>query len=358
MTRTNTFVPLLALAFGVAAALPAQSKREKDRERDIERTAESISRTVERSVGQAMRTVDKTLDRTFRALQAARYNDDYRQGGDRIDTSFTFSRSGVIDLTSISGDIVVTGWSRGEVRVHAQTERGRLRWNFSSSRVTIETESYRGRMGDTRYELSVPEGARVILRSTSGDLSSKGTRGPVDANTTSGDVDVSDASDRVELQSVSGDVTASHLSGEVQVGSVSGSISLQDVDARSLHAESTSGDVTLENVRSKDTGASTVSGDVEYRGTIESGGQYEFHSHSGDVTLNIPANVSARFSVETFSGELDSSFPVTIQPSRNGQKGRRIDFTLGGGDAKVTAETFSGNVEIRRDSRRPERGER
>jgi DUF4097 and DUF4098 domain-containing protein YvlB len=345
MTRCLVLSALLTVPLGVATALPPQSKTE----RDIERAAEQISRTVERSVEQAMRTVEQAM----RSVKYGRYDGGrFQQRGDRIDTTFTFARSGVIDLSSIDGDITVTGWTRNEVKVHAESERGRLRWNFSSSRITIETELVRGRSGDTSYELSVPQGVRVILRSTSGDLSSKGTHGAVDANTTSGDIDVSDATDRVELQTVSGDVAATGLGGEVEVGSVSGDVEVHDVDARSLHAESTSGDLVLANVRSKDIAASTVSGEVQYKGTIESGGQYEFRSHSGTISLDIPANASARFSVETFSGELDSDFPVTILPTADKRRGKRIDFTLGGGDAKVVAETFSGDVEIRRASRR------
>jgi DUF4097 and DUF4098 domain-containing protein YvlB len=132
-------------------------------------------------------------------------------------------------------------------------------------------------------------------------------------------------------------------------------VEVQDIESRSVRVESTSGDVAMAGVKSKDVAGSTVSGEVSFRGTIESGGQYEFSSHSGNVTLDIPANVSARFSVETFSGELDAGgFPVTLQPDRNrqGRSSRRLEFTLGSGDARVIAETFSGNVELRRDTRR------
>ena len=42
----------------------------------------------------------------------------------RIDTTFAFSRSGVVDLTQVSGDIIVTSWDRAEARVRAYAERG------------------------------------------------------------------------------------------------------------------------------------------------------------------------------------------------------------------------------------------
>ena len=344
------------LLLTMAPVLAAQSKREKDKERDkeIDRTADRISKTVERTVDQAMRTVDRTL----RDVQD-RFGYDERQSGDRIDTTFRFLSNGIVDLTSTSGDIVVTGWNRDEVRVRASTERGRLHWDVSSSRVTIETESLRGHTGDTRYELSVPQGARVVMHSSSGDLTVKGTRGAVDLTSTGGDVHVEDASGRIELGTINGDVIASNLDGEVRATSVSGAIELTNVDARVVHVESTSGDLVLHGVKSRDVSASTVNGEIEYQGTIDGNGQYEFHSHSGDVTLDLPSTPSARFSVETFSGELDAGgFPVTIQPRglNRQEHSRRIEFTLGGGDARVIVETFSGDIQFRRGARR-ERGE-
>jgi hypothetical protein len=52
----------------------------------------------------------------------------------RIDTTFAFSRTGVVDLTQISGDVIVTAWDRGEARVRAFSERGRIRSTLSKCR--------------------------------------------------------------------------------------------------------------------------------------------------------------------------------------------------------------------------------
>ena len=59
-------------------------------------------------------------------------------------------------------------------------------------------------------------------------------------------------------------------------------------------------------------------------------------------------SVSARFSVETYSGALDSDFPITLQPGeRTNRRPRRFEFNVGGGEAHVVAESFSGDVNIR-----------
>jgi len=266
----------------------------------------------------------------------------------RIDTTFTFSRTGVVDLTQVSGDVIVTAWDRGEARIRAYAERGRIRSSLSSSRLTLEIESVRGRVGDSRFEVSVPVGVRVLARSTSGDVTVKGTKGPVDARSTSGDVTVTEATDRVVIESVSGDVHASQLTGEVRSESVSGTIEIRNASGE-VRAETTSGDVSLLGVTSRSVFATTVSGEVEYDGTIDANGRHEFHSHSGDIRLEIPESSGAQFTVETFSGSLDTEFKLTLQPGqRSTGRPRRFEFTLGNGSARVIAESFSGDVILAR----------
>lgn len=337
---------LLCLA---ATSLGAQSSRDRDRDRDIEQRAERLGRSIER-------TVERSLDGAMRAVEGAlaqfeRQGYDSRQGGARIDTTFAFSADGTVDLTSLNGDITVTGWSRGQARVRATSERGLLRWRLTPSRITVEAEGYRGRTGETTYEVTVPEGARVILRSMTGDLAVRGVKGPVDVHTNNGDITVSDATDRIEMVTLSGDVTGLRLRGEVEAGSLNGTVTLTDVEGRTIRAESTSSDVRLVNVRSRDIDVSTVSGEVDFTGPIDPQGQYSFQSHAGDVTLTIPANSSARFSLETFNGEVDSDFPFTLQPNRD-RRHQRLEFSVGGGEARVTAESFSGSIVIKRQERR------
>jgi DUF4097 and DUF4098 domain-containing protein YvlB len=365
---------MLALVAALAApcALAAQSSdrsSSRSTERSIERMAETIAAAAERMAARVEKHASLMAERLEREFERKRKSDpDWRwedergsagrdsawqQGRTRIDTTLAFAADGTLDLSSLSGDIVVTGWDRGEAQIRATSERGRLSFDASSSRITIEEERRgsmwgSGRRDDTRYELSVPRGVRLVARSTSGDVTVRGTAGFVEASSTSGDVEVVDAVRRIELSSVSGDVTARKLRGTVEATSVSGSVELDDVEG-DLHVESTSGDIVLTAVTSRDVEASTTSGEVTFSGPLAADGRYEFHSHSGNILLTIPASVSARFSVETFSGELDSAFPITLQPGdRSSRRPRRFEFTVGDGGARVIAETFSGDLEIRK----------
>jgi DUF4097 and DUF4098 domain-containing protein YvlB len=300
----------LALTLMLPAAASAQSDRHRDRDREESQDAQS-----------------------------------------RVDTTFSFSRTGAVELTEISGDVIVNAWDRNEARVRAYAERGRVRTSISSSRLSLEVEPVRGRLGDSKIEVWVPAGVRVVARSTSGDVTVKGTKAPVDARSTSGDVVVTDATDRIAIESVSGDVRASQLSGDVRSESVSGTIEIRDATG-SVRAETTSGDVSLLGVTSRSVYATTVSGEVEYDGTIDGNGRYEFHAHSGGIRLEMPESTSAQFSVETFSGSLDSEFQITLLPGqRTTGRPRRFEVTLGSGSARVIAQSFSGDIVLARRAR-------
>ena len=276
------------------------------------------------------------------------------RGLTKIDTTVRLDRGGAVDLSLISGKIRVTGWDRPDVKISASIESGLLRFTANSSRVSLSVDDSdeggrRGRrhnnVGDARYDVSVPRGTRLILEAVSGDLTSKGSQSEIEATSVSGDVDVTDGVRTVSAESVSGSVHAAQVNGNLRTETVSGDLRAENVTG-DVGASSVSGNIRLVGIQSKDVRTETVSGDIVYSGTIEPSGKYGFESHSGTLRLNIPRGAGAQFSVETFSGDLQSDFPVTIQPKSSLRREGRIEFTIGDGRAKVTAQTFSGSIVI------------
>ena len=272
----------------------------------------------------------------------------------KIDTTVSLSKGGTVDLSLVSGEIVVTAGAADKVKIHATSERGVLLFSASSSRVSLDVRSQHGRQGQTRYEVSVPVGTRLLLKAVSGDISARGVKGEVEAGTVSGDLEVSDANGDISLEAVSGDITADKLAGDVRVTAVSGDVALTDVTGP-LEVETVSGELKLDGVKSKAVRTETVSGELEYTGSLDADGRYEFHSHSGDLRLRVPSNAGASVRVETFSGSVESDFPMTMQPGDHGTgtRPRRLEFAFNGGGARLTAETFSGDITIEKSGSRP-----
>ncbi len=59
----------------------------------------------------------------------------------RIDTTIAFARGGMVELQLTNGEIIVTGWSRDQVRVRATSERSELRMDASGSYLTSKRVS-------------------------------------------------------------------------------------------------------------------------------------------------------------------------------------------------------------------------
>jgi DUF4097 and DUF4098 domain-containing protein YvlB len=286
--------------------------------------------------------------------RAQRHRDrDYdRDARTSIDSTFSFDNRGLVSLSLGSGDIVVSAWSRDQIRVHATSENGGLRLDASGSRVSLQVSGG----GDSRFEVTVPIGVRVVARAQSGDVTVKGTQGDVDARSQSGDIRIEDAGNRLDVGTLSGDIEARGLRGDVQIKSVSGAIGVSDFKG-DFEGETVSGSITLRNAVSRYVRMHTTSGDLAYEGNIDPSGRYELSAHSGDIKLGIPSNSSAQLSVSTWSGTLDSDFPITLRPGEHGigsGQAKRFTFDIGGGEARISAETFSGDVTISsRGSSRP-----
>lgn len=270
-----------------------------------------------------------------------------RDRATRLDTTVAFQPGGIVALTTRQGDIVVHTGSRHEVVVHVTSARGRVRFDASSDRVSVDASDAGG---DVRFEITVPAGVRVTARSQSGDVAIRGTGGAVSAHTQSGDVTVETAAGHIDFGTLSGDVVASGLTGDVNARAVSGDITLTDVTGN-VSAETVSGDVRLTHITSRRVSAHSTSSDVSFDGAIAPDGRYELGTHSGDVVLAIPANASAQLTVSTWSGSIDSDFPITLEPGEHGigaATSKRFTFNIGGGAARISAESFSGDVVIHR----------
>lgn len=280
--------------------------------------------------------------------QDRRDRDEGQDYQSRIDTTFAFDRRGTVNLALSSGEIIVRAWNRDQIQVRARSERSIVRMDATSARLSLDLARPRG--GDTRFEVMVPVGVRVSARATNGDISVNGTKGGVEARTQSGDLNVEDAGDMIDLGSLSGDISARGLTGSVDVNAMSGEIMLSDIKG-DVEATSVSGDIDLRNVVARYVRAKSTSGDITYDGIIDSTGRYELGSHSGSVYLTIPQNTGGLLTVSTYNGSIESDFPITLKPGEHGTK--RFTFEIGKGEARISAESFSGDITIRSKGRRP-----
>lgn len=265
-----------------------------------------------------------------------------RESRARTDTTFAFDKSGTINVNAPNGDVVISGTPGNQLHVRSRDDEG-VSVDVSSTRVIIQASSH----GDG-VELTVPQGARVIVQSRSGDVTVRGTHAAVEVHATNGDIHIDDVVGRLDVGTLSGDITISDIVGDGQIETTGGDVELSNVRGN-VGVSTVSGDIRLRGVTSKDVRAKTTSGDVTFDGLIDSAGNYEFSTHSGDVGLHIQRDASAQLTVSTWNGGIDSDFPITLRPgdhSIGSGTSKRFTFEIGRGEARVSAETFSGDITI------------
>ncbi len=338
---------LLAAAIVLAVPAPGSAQTTAEERARIEREKERAEEARQRKLDQAERDRDREQDRRDRERDREQERRDrdqerrQRESAGSLDTTVAFDAKGTLTVNCPQGEVIVIGSDRNEIRVKARTENGAIRFTSSGGRATLEPASGRG-CNDGRFEVVVPVGTRVSARSWSGSVSVKGVKGDLETRTQSADVEVRDAG-RIDVESLSGDVTVQGVSGESMIHTVSGDIDLANARG-DVEIETVSGDIELRDVVARQIRTHTTSGDVDFSGQILPDGRYEYNTHSGEIRLTLPADVGAQLNVATFNGGIESDFPITLKAGDHGNK--RLSFSLGQGTARITAETFSGDITL------------
>jgi DUF4097 and DUF4098 domain-containing protein YvlB len=264
----------------------------------------------------------------------------------QADTTFAVEAGGRLELTQIEGAVRVTGWDRSEMRVVADYDEddGQLEIRKSGSTVHVGAKGEWGEPVWAEFDISLPRQMAVELTGVMLDIQIAGVSGDVSANTAEGSISLDGGAGNIALNAVEGMVTITGASGKIAINAVNGDVAISE-SAGALAVTAVDGDVTLQVITSDNVSVNAVDGNITYRGTISDGGRYVLSTHDGDLDVAIPGNANARISVDTFSGDLETDFPVELE----GDFGKkRISFTLGSGKALVELSAFDGTIALKK----------
>jgi hypothetical protein len=263
----------------------------------------------------------------------------------RTDTTFSVKAGTRLELNNFAGSIDVRTWTKNAVRVEADhSSRARVMIEQSGPTLGIKIVHWRGIPVTVDYQLTVPKWMALDLGGVNTDISVANTDGEVNVQSVQGEVSVTGGTKVVTANSVEGEVRVSHASGKVECNSVNADVRVEATSGE-IVASSVNGEIILKAIDSDDVQAGTVNGEVTYDGLIKEGGSYRFSSHNGDISIAVPDRANATVSVATYSGEFASTFPVKLDGTR---QGKRFNFTLGNGSARIELESFQGEIRLHR----------
>jgi hypothetical protein len=182
-----------------------------------------------------------------------------------------------------------------------------------------------GGWGNVDFEVTVPLRCNLDLGNTSGEIAAEGVEGNISLKTVSGDMSGKNLRGNVSLQSASGELAAVELNGTVYLRSISGEIEADHIDGNlvvqtasgdvkaryiggKLGFKSISGDLEVKDADLNSFYLSSTSGDLKIEATLHPG-EYEIRTVSGDASLEVQRDFSARITGRTVSGDFHCDLP-------------------------------------------------
>ncbi|HSQ18964.1 MAG TPA: DUF4097 family beta strand repeat-containing protein [Blastocatellia bacterium] len=284
----------------------------------------------------------------------------------QVERTVAASPQVVVSACVISGNVTARGWDRNEV--HARVSDGvqidLTRIDQTKSQPATELKltagSSRGSsclpFGD--IELDLPRNASLKLQTNNGDIQVTEVA-RVTASSQAGSTKLTKVRDEANVNTIGGEISVRDSTGSFKLHTVGGSVDARDLGGAAagdtFEASTIGGDIRLERIRHQRLRVNTVSGEVDYAGPLSRGGRYNFQSISGRLHLTLPADSSFRLSGTLGAGgDLRSDFNLS-SPEKDTLGGaapsgpmRRLDGTVGSGDASITVSFFSGSIQIRK----------
>ncbi|MCH7819862.1 MAG: DUF4097 family beta strand repeat protein [Candidatus Marinimicrobia bacterium] len=252
-------------------------------------------------------------------------------------------------IASTAGGSIKVGDVSGDLKVH--TSGGSIELGIIGGKAKAHTSggSIKVKEGGIDLDASTSGGSisvnyangPVKVRTSGGSISIGDTKGDIDASTAGGSIHIGESGGRVNASTAGGGISVEGSQGPVIVETAGGSIEI--TNARGfIEAVTAGGDVEAELIVSDK--------NIDTHVTLETAG--------GDITLYLPAELSATFDVELEitrrawrDYKIYSDFPLSISDDADGWRGNKIIIAEGdinGGGDKIKIRTKNGDIRIKK----------
>jgi DUF4097 and DUF4098 domain-containing protein YvlB len=268
---------------------------------------------------------------------------------DAVDEKVQAAPDGVVMIEAAAGSVRVEGWERNEVAVSGALGSGsdgvRVRGQGRKTRVEVEP-SVHHHMGHADLLVRVPAGSQVNVESFQARVEVNGVKGAVKVETVNGSVSITGAAEQVSAESVNGGVTVRGRSARIHAESVNGPVSVSE-PGPDLQAGNVNGPLTITGSRGLTRAKlENVNGSIHFEGELAARGALDAETVGGRVEL-VLSTQAADIEVSTFNGTIVNNMSAATPrklPEEDGEMGRELVFSVGGGGARVTVRTLNGRI--------------
>jgi hypothetical protein len=213
----------------------------------------------------------------------------------RVSKRFITGKNVRIELKNISGTITVESWNRDEIKLSATMESPSAHVypkQMDESLIIDVIGDNRGRadVGDVNFKLQVPMNSSVDLETRRGQINVSNLRGAW---------------------------VRAHVSSE--------------------------GDIELSGISAVQVLAQNMIGDIFFDGEFSQGGNYEFRSGKGNITIRIPGDSAFKLVANSPTRKIALG-QFWNNNFKNLGDGRKVVGDVGDGRASVSVTNFSGGI--------------
>jgi DUF4097 and DUF4098 domain-containing protein YvlB len=267
-----------------------------------------------------------------------------------VDERREAAADGVVEIENLAGSVKVTGWTEAAIRVKGTLAPGaELDFEASGKRAHIEVEvdDDNPMEAASDLEVHVPVGSHVEIEGVRLDIEVSGVTGSVEAETVDGSILHTGAAKEVSLQSVTGTVDVTDARGLIQAETVNGAVNVRKSSGQ-LEASTVNGELVITDGPFERVGLESVSGAVRYEADLASQARLQVETVSGTVEIFLTPDIKADVSVTSFSGGIDNEFGIGTVKQESFLPAKELKFSTGAGGVRITVETLSGGVHLRK----------
>ena len=263
----------------------------------------------------------------------------------RIEKTYNVNPGGRLTVNSDIGtvDVQTTTQNKVEVVVTKKAKRQldslvqealadfQVTFNPTRSGVSISGVFQRGRnywrrqlnQLDIRFLVTVPRRYNVDLTTKSGNISTDGLTGEVQAQTSAGNIYTDNVIGTVQTQTSAGNLRFNSIKGPIL-------------------GRSSAGNITLANCQGT-VDAKTSAGNIRAAVTTQPRHQWILQTSAGNITGTLNSNIGVEIDARTSVGNLSTDFMVRGNVTRS-----RLRGTINGGGPLLKLRTSAGNIRLLR----------
>jgi hypothetical protein len=269
-----------------------------------------------------------------------------------------------VSLCIDTGKITINGWNRSEIRafVSEGSQVGfKVRKSIGGKPALIDVVGFNPNkikdlnanecLSGDEIELDVPQNAVINLKARKSNTFISNVA-KVRVENVSGEITLRKISNGIEVTAYEGNVSVENSSGSITLGTTGGNILAYDVSANEIgdifKVKTGGGAINLQNIGFTQVEANSTSGSIRFNGEMSEGGQYNFGTSNGSMTLIMPENSSCKVNATYSFGSFGSEIPYQAEQKSSGNDTKKLSATFGKGDATVNLTTFNGKILIKK----------